>query len=403
MISCRVLGALAVSVILVACSSGTTSVPAGGGIAGARGAATSAGAQGARGAGRGGFGGPIEVGVIVMQPQRAALTAELPGRTVAYRIAQVRPQISGIIQKRLFTEGAAVQAGQALYQIDSGTYRAAHDSASAAVAKAEANALTVKLRYDRYQKLAQSGVVSQQDRDDVTANLHQSEADLANAKASLYAATINLNYTRIVAPISGRIGTSEYTEGALVTTNQAAPLTTVTQLNPMYVDLTQSSNDLLRLRAQFASGAMQKSADNKARVKLILSDGSTYDQAGVLEFTGVTVSESTGAITLRAVVPNPDGVLLPGMFVRALIEQGVDDQALLVPQRAVSRSVSGDATVLIAAADGKIEQRTLALGSAVGVAWQVTAGLSAGERLVVEGAQKVKAGDTAKLTVINGQ
>jgi membrane fusion protein, multidrug efflux system len=390
-ISCRVLGALTISLILVACSGGTSSVPAGGGAAGAR------------GSGRGSFGGPIEVGVMIMQPQRAALTAELPGRTVAYRIAQVRPQISGIIQKRLYNEGAAVQAGQALYQIDPGTYRAAHESATAAVAKAEANALTVKLRYDRYQKLALSGVVSQQDRDDVTANLRQAEADLANAKASLHAAVINLNYTRIVAPISGRIGTSEYTEGALVTINQTAPLTSVTQLNPMYVDLTQSSTDLLRLRAQFASGAMQKSATNKARVKLILGDGSTYDKEGVLEFTGVTVSESTGAITLRAVVPNPDAVLLPGMFVRALIEQGVDDKALLAPQRAISRTSSGAATALVAASDGKIEQRVLQLGSAVGNSWQVLGGLNVGEQLVVEGVQKIKAGDTANITVINGQ
>jgi membrane fusion protein (multidrug efflux system) len=383
--------------MLAACSGGTSSVPAGDG---ARGAAASSGAQGAR---RGGFGGPVEVGVMVLQPQRATLTAELPGRTVAYRIAQVRPQISGIIQKRLYNEGAAVQAGQALYQIDPGTYRAAYESATAAVAKAEANALTVKLRYDRYQKLALSGVVSQQDRDDVTANLRQAEADLANAKASLHAAAINLNYTRIVAPISGRIGTSEYTEGALVTINQTAPLTSVTQLHPMYVDLTQSSTDLLRLRAQFASGAMQKSATSKARVKLILGDGSTYDKEGILEFTGVTVSETTGAITLRAVVPNPDGVLLPGMFVRALIEQGVDDKALLVPQRAISRTSSGAATALVATTDGKIEQRVLQLGSAVGNSWQVLSGLVVGEQLVVEGVQKVTAGDSAKVTIIKGQ
>ncbi len=382
MISYRVVGTLAVTFVLVTCSGGATSVPTGGG--------------------QRSFGGPAEVGVMVIQPQRAALTVELPGRTVAYRIAQVRPQISGIIQKRLYNEGAAVQAGQALYQIDPGTYRAAHDSAVAAVAKAEANTLTAKLRYDRYQKLALSGVVSQQDKDDVTANLHQSEADLASIKAALNAATINLNYTRIVAPISGRIGTSEYTEGALVTANQTAPLTTITQLNPMYVDLTQSSNELLRLRAQFASGAMQKSGTNKAHVKLVLSDGSTYDKSGVLEFTGITVSESTGAITLRAVVPNPDGLLLPGMFVRAFIEQGVDDKALLVPQRAVSRTATGEATVLVVAADGKIEQRTLTLGAAAGKSWQVLTGLSAGEQLVIEGLQKVKAGDAAKPVVVNG-
>jgi membrane fusion protein (multidrug efflux system) len=390
----HLVAALAVSVCLVACgSNGAVNSSAAANTTGASG-----GARGARSGGRGG--GPVEVGVVVMQPQRAALTTELPGRTVAFRIAQVRPQISGIVQKRLFDEGANVAAGQALYQIEAGTYRAARDSAAAAVAKAEANALTVKLRYDRYQKLAESGIVSQQDRDDVTANLRQAEAELANMRAALQAATINLNYTRIVAPISGRIGTSEYTEGALVTTNQQAPLTTVTQLNPMYVDLTQSSNDLLRLRTQFASGALTHGKDNKASVKIILSDGSTYAREGVLEFTGVTVSESTGAITLRAVVPNPDGALLPGMYVRALLEQGVDADALLVPQGAVSRTTAGDATALVALPDGKLEQRNLQLGSVVGDAWQVVAGLSSGDRLVVEGLQKVKAGDTVKVTVI---
>jgi membrane fusion protein (multidrug efflux system) len=366
-------------------------------------AAAGRGGPGATGGPGGrGFAGPVEVGVMIIQPQRAALTAELPGRTVAYRIAQVRPQISGIIQKRLFTEGAAVRAGQELYQIDPAPYRAAHDSAAAAVAKAEANRLTVNLRYERYLKLAQSGVVSVQDRDDVTANLRQAEADLANTTAALQVATINLNYTRIVAPISGRIGTSDYTEGALVTANQQAPLATVTQLDPMYVDVTQSSNDLLRLRAQLASGAMQKSGANRTQVGLILSDGSRYNQAGVLEVTGVTVSETTGAITLRAVVPNPDGILLPGMFVRALIEQGVDERALLVPQSAVSRTTGGEATALVADAAGKVEQRTLRLGSVVGSSWQVLSGINAGERLVVEGLQKIKPGDTAKLTVVEG-
>jgi len=392
-VRCRFLVALAVSLMLAACS-GAEPNTAGGGGPGRPG--------GPAGPGGRGPGGLVEVGVIIVQPQRAALTAELPGRTVAYRIAQVRPQISGIIQKRLFTEGAAVQAGQALYQIDPGPYRAAHDSAAAAVAKAEANRMTVNLRYERYQKLAQSGVVSQQDRDDVTANLHQADADLANATAALQVATINLNYTRIVAPISGRIGTSEYTEGALVTANQQAPLTTVTQLDPMYVDVTQSSNDLLRLRAQLASGAIQKSGANRTQVGLILSDGSRYSQSGVLEVTGVTVSETTGAITLRAVVPNADGVLMPGMFVRALIEQGIDERALLVPQSAVARTPGGEAIALVADATGKIEQRKMRLGSVVGSSWQVLSGISAGERLVVDGLQKVKPGDTAKVTVVEG-
>jgi len=381
----------AFSLILTACG-GPAPQGAGGPGAGAPGAPGAGGPGGRRGGG-----GPVEVGVQAVQTQRAALTTELPGRTVAFRIAQVRPQISGIIQKRLFEEGANVRAGQPLYQIDPGTYQATHDSASAAVAKAEANALTAKLRYDRILKLADSGVVSQQDRDDVIANLRQSEADLATARASQRGATINLGYTRIVAPISGRIGTSEFTEGALVTTNQTAPLTIIQQLDPMYIDLTQSSSEVMRLRQQLESGVLKSDGAAKASVRLRMQDGSEYPLAGTLEFTGVTVSETTGAITLRVVMPNPKGQLLPGMYVRAVLEQGMSDTAILVPQRIVKRNDNGDPYVLIVDSQNKVEQRVLTTANVVGDSWLVTSGLTPGERLIVEGIQKIKIGDTVKV------
>jgi membrane fusion protein (multidrug efflux system) len=339
---------------------------------------------------------PAEVGIIVLAPQRAELNVELPGRTVAYRIAQVRPQITGIIQKRLFTEGALVVAGQPLYQIEPGTYRAARDSAQAAVSKAVANRETAKLRYARIDKLAASGLASQQDKDDVTANLQQAEADLGIAQAALEGAEINLAYTRIVAPIAGRIATSAFTEGALVTTNQAAPLTTVQQLDPIYVDLSQSSADVLRLQRQIAAGAVKRSPGGATKVQILLEDGSLYPLEGTLEFTGVTVSESTGAITLRAVVPNPKGQLLPGTYVRAVVQQAVDEHAILAPQSVVSRNENGEPVALIVDADNRVEQRVLKIASAVGDNWVVTEGLAAGDRLIIDGRQKVKAGDVVR-------
>jgi membrane fusion protein, multidrug efflux system len=388
-----IVGLCAAVVLTTGCSSGSSDS---GATAGAGGRTPEAGGAAAGGGRNGRAGGPAEVGFIVMQPQRAALTAELPGRTVPWRVAQVRPQISGIIQRRLFIEGANVQAGQPLYQIDPGTYQSAHESAQAAVAKAEANALTAKLRYDRYVKLAASGVVSQQERDDVTASLRQAEADLATAKAALHTAAINLSYTRIVAPIAGRIGTSDFTEGALVTANQQAALTTIQQLNPMYVDLTQSSDELLRLRSDLAAGNVQRLSGSKAEVRLLLGDGSTYAHTGELTVTDVTVSETTGAVTLRAVVPNPEGQLLPGMFVRAQLQQGVSDGALVLPQRAVLRSDSGESAVMLVGADNKVQRRVVELGAAVGTGWVVSSGLAAGDRVIVEGVQRIHDGDSVR-------
>jgi len=339
---------------------------------------------------------PPAVGIMVLQPQRAEITVELAGRTVAYRIAQVRPQITGIIQKRLFTEGAQVTAGQPLYQIEPGTYRAARDSAQAAMRKAEANLQTARLRYNRIDKLAASGLASQQDRDDVTANLQQAVADLGIAHAALESAEINLAYTRIVAPIAGRIATSAFTEGALVTANQTTALTTIQQLDPIYVDLSQSSADVLRLQRQIAAGAVKRTPGGATRVQIRLEDGSLYPLEGTLEFTGVTVSESTGAITLRAIVPNPRGQLLPGTYVRAVVGQAVDEQAILAPQSVVSRDENGEPMALVVDQDNRVEQRLVRISNAVGDAWLITEGLAAGDRLIVEGWQKVKAGDVVR-------
>jgi membrane fusion protein (multidrug efflux system) len=340
-----------------------------------------------------------EVGVVIVQPQRVTITTLLPGRTVAYRIAQVRPQVSGIIKQRLFTEGAVVKAGQPLYQLDPAPYQAAYDSAQAAVAKAAANLLTVQLKYERYLKLAATGDVSQQDRDDVTASLSQAQADEKTARALLETARINLAYTRIVAPIEGRIATSVYTEGALVTANQDAPLTTVQQYEPMYVDLTQPAAAVMRLRRQLASGALKNADTHSATVRLMMDDGSYYPLEGRLEFTGVTVSESTGAITLRAVFENPDGVLLPGMYVRAQLAQAIDESALLLPQQAVSRDARGEATTLVVGPDDKVELRALTVEAASNQ-WRVIAGLHPGERVIVQGQVKAKIDAPVKPTIV---
>jgi len=340
-----------------------------------------------------------EVGIIIVQPQRVTITALLPGRTVAYRIAQVRPQVSGIIKQRLFVEGALVKAGQPLYQLDPAPYQAAYDSAQAAVAKAEANLLTVRLKYERYQKLAATGDVSQQDRDDVTASLSQAQADQKTALSALETARINLAYTRIVAPIEGRTATSVYTEGALVTANQDSPLTTVQQYAPMYVDLTQPASAVMQLRSQLASGALKNADANSASVRLLMDDGRFYPTEGRLEFTGVTVSESTGAITLRAVFPNPDGVLLPGMYVRAQLAEAVDEKALLLPQQAVTRDTRGEATTLVVGPDDKVELRALTVEPAADQ-WRVVAGLQAGERVIVQGQIKAKVDAAVKPTLV---
>lgn len=338
-----------------------------------------------------------EVGVVTVQPQRVTITSELAGRTSAYLVAEVRPQVSGIIQKRPFNEGADIKAGEVLYQIDPATYQAAHDSAKAALKKAEANVNTARLKADRYKSLIGIKAVSQQDCDEAAGALRQAEADVDSAKAALDTARINVTYTRLTSPISGRIGKSSVTTGALVTANQGAALSTVQQLDPIYVDVTQSSAEMLRLRQSMATGRIKSGSVRQANVRLLLEDGSEYAQQGVLKFSDVTVDQSTGSIVLRAVFPNPDYVLLPGMYVRAIIEEGVNEQAILVPQQGVTRNPRGNPVALVVDGSDKVEQRTLKVSRTIGDKWLVSEGLNPGDRLIVEGLQKIRPGISVKV------
>jgi len=340
--------------------------------------------------------GPPEVGVVTVQPQSVAITTELSGRTSAYLVAEVRPQVSGIIQKRVFTEGSDVKAGQVLYQIDPATYQAAFASAKAAETRAEANLIPARLREERYKDLVIIKAVSQQDYDNAYASLKQAEADVASAQAAVETARINLAYTKVTAPISGRIGKSAVTTGALVTANQEAPLATIQQLSSMYVDVTQSSAELLRLQQNLASGQLQRGDSARARVKLLLENGSSYPLEGTLKFSDVTVDPATGSVTLRSVFPNPKQVLLPGMFVRAVIQEGVKDQAILVPQRGVTRNPAGNPLVMVVGAEEKVEPRVIKTERTVGDSWLVTDGLKTGDRVILEGIQKARPGTQVK-------
>ncbi len=347
-------------------------------------------------AGKAGQAGPPEVAVVEVKPQRVSITTELPGRTSAYLVAEVRPQVGGIIQKRHFTEGADVKAGEVLYQIDPATYQAAYDIAKAQLARAEANISTTRVRAERYKELVEIKAVSRQEYDDAVAALKQAEADIEGGKAAVETARINLAYTRVTAPITGRIGKSSVTVGALVMANQALPLATVQQIDPVYVDVTQSSASLLQLQKSMASGTLKRDSANRAKVKLILEDGTPYPVEGALQFQDVTVDPTTGSYILRIVFPNPKRVLLPGMFVRAVLEEGVNEKALLVPQQGVSRDPKGNPTSLIVDAEGKVQQRMLALDRTIGDKWLVSDGLAPGDRVIVEGIQKVRPGSTVK-------
>ena len=335
-------------------------------------------------------GGPAEVGVVTLEARPVTLSAELPGRTVSTVVAEVRPQVGGILRERLFTEGADVKAGQLLYRIDPAPYQAAVDSARATLAKARANVDSLRPKAARYAELAEIKAVAQQDTDDALAALRQAEAEVDAARAALDSATINLAYTRVTAPVAGRIGKSAVTPGALVTAGQATALATVQQVDPIYVDLTQSSADALRLRRAFEAGQLRQAGRNQAAVSLILEDGSRYGHEGRLQFTDITVNAGTGTVALRAVFPNPRGELLPGMYVRAALQEGVAEQAVLVPQRGVSRNVKGEATALVVGADNSVEQRVLQVSRPIGDSWLVETGLAAGERVIVEGSQKVR-------------
>ena len=321
---------------------------------------------------------PPQVGVVTLQPQAYTLTSELPGRTSAYRIAEVRPQVNGIILKRLFKEGADVKEGQQLYQIDPSIYEATLKSA-------QANLQSTKSISDRYQQLVKEQAVSRQEYDTALANRLQSEASLQTAQ-------INVRYTKVYAPISGRIGRSAVTEGALVSNGQADSMAVIQQLDPIYVDVTQSSVELLQLRRDLETGRLQKSGDNAAMVKLKLEDGSDYKQEGKLEFSEVSVDQTTGSVTLRAVFPNPDHTLLPGMFVHAQLQSGVNSKAILAPQQGVTRDLKGIPTALVVNQDNKVELRQLVVNRTAGAYWLVEKGLNAGDRVITEGLQYIKPG-----------
>ena len=345
--------------------------------------------------GAGMMAGTPEVSVVTIKAERITLTTELTGRVAASLTAEVRPQVGGIIQNRLFTEGSDVKAGEVLYQIDPASYQAAYEGAKAVLAKAEANLVPVKLKADRYKELHQSEAVSSQDLDDAVAAQKLTEADIEAAKAALEFARINLAYTKVTAPISGRIGRSTVTNGALVTASQAMPLATIQALDPVYVDVTQSSTDMLRLRKALENGSTQNN-EGGGNVMLTLEDGSKYPQPGNLKFTEAFVDESTGSVTLRTLFPNPNLMLLPGMFVRATLEEGVREQGVLVPQRGVTRNPDGKAMVMTVGADEKVEARIIQTERTVGHHWLVNEGLKPGDRVILEGLQKARPGTVVK-------
>jgi len=329
-----------------------------------------------------------EVATVTVARQRVELTTELPGRTSPYRVAEIRPQVNGLIQKRLFTEGSDVQAGQVLYQIDPTPFQAALDNAKAALGRAEANLPALQLKADRYKQALADKAVAQQDLDDATAALKQAEADVAYYQAMEETARINLGYTRVVSPISGRIGRSTVTDGAIATAYQPMALATIQQLDPIYVDVPQSTTELLRLEEK----RMDRDGTNANQVDLILEDGTKYPLEGTLQFRDVSVDPTTASVILRMVFPNPNGVLLPGMFVLAVVKEGINEQGILIPQQAVSRDPKGNPLALIVNASGKVEQRSIVLDRAIGDQWLVASGLAPGDRVIAEGMQKVMPG-----------
>ncbi|MFZ4286531.1 efflux RND transporter periplasmic adaptor subunit [Variovorax sp. HJSM1_2] len=337
--------------------------------------------------------GITEVAVVTLKTEAVALQNQLSGRTTAALVSEVRPQVSGIVKARRFEEGALVKAGQVLYEIDPSSYQAAADEARANLASDEAAVAAAKLKDTRYAELLAIDGVSQQDADDAHAAAQQAVAAVAQKKAALATARINLDYTQVRAPISGRIGKSSVTAGALVTASQTTALATIRALDPMYVDLTQSSAELLQMRRTLASGALKAGSAN---VSLKLEDGSAYALPGKLKFAEVAVDEATGSVTLRAEFPNPDGALLPGMYVQALLAQAVDPNAILAPQQGISRDPKGNATALVVTADNKISSRSVTTQRAINDKWLVSGGLQAGDRIVVEGSNKVREGDTVK-------
>lgn len=340
--------------------------------------------------------GPVEVGVIRVAPSPVTLTRELPGRTSAYRIAEVRARVSGIVLKRLFTEGSDVKEGDILYQIDPAPYQAALDSAKGSLARAEADAASARLQSDRYKDLIAAKAVSQQDYDNALSAAKAGDAGVAAAQAAVEVAKINLGYTDVAAPIAGHIGRSQVTEGAYVQQGTATLLATIQQIDQLYVDVNQSTSEVLRMKKELESGQLKNIGKGEARVTLLLEDGSEYSEPGRLEFADVTVDPTTGSIGLRAVFPNPRRELLPGMFVRARLEEGVNPSAILVPQTAVTRNQQGQGVTMVVGADSKVEARTLITDRAIGDQWLVQSGLKAGDQVIVNNLQKIRPGAPVK-------
>ncbi len=337
-----------------------------------------------------------EVSVIEIKTQELIITTELPGRTNPYKIAEIRPQVNGIILKRYFTEGSNVKAGDILYQIDPAQYKAVYDSARAALSRAEATLQAVKAKYERYQELIKVNAISKQEFDDVKAQYEQTLAEIEALKAQVRNAQINLGYTKITAPISGRIGKSNVTEGALVTAYQAQELTRIQQLDPIYVDIPQSTKELRELEKRLEQGRLKYAGKEQNKVKLILEDGTVYPLEGTLQFKDITVDPTTGSVTLRAIFPNPKGILLPGMFVRAVIKEGINKSAILVPQQTVFRDTKGNPFVYIVDKENKVQIRPIQVDRAIGDRWLVSEGLQVGEKVIIEGIQKIMPGATVK-------
>lgn len=343
-----------------------------------------------------------EVAVMTVRPERLALTTELPGRTAPFRIAEIRPQVSGLILKRPFREGSDVKAGDLLYLIDPAPFKAALENARASLAKAEASLPPLRLKEKRFRELLSSRAVSRQDYDDAAAALKQAMADIKYWKAQVQTALINLAYTEITAPISGRIGRSFVTEGAIVTAYQSQALAIIQQLDPIYVDVPRSTTELLRLRQQMGKD-LQSDKGKRTRVRLNLEDGRVYPLEGTLQFQDVSVDPTTGSVILRMVFPNPQGILLPEMFVRARVSEGVNERAMLIPQQAVSRTPSGDPMVFTVDAESRAAIKMITLGRAVGSRWLVSSGLAPGDRVIVEGLQFVRPGMTVRVVPFKGK
>jgi len=343
-----------------------------------------------------------EVATVIIQPQQVELTTELPGRTTPYLVAEIRPQVNGIIKKRLFREGSDVKAGQLLYQIDPAPFQVALDSAKASLGKAQANLPSIRLKAERHRELLADNAVSKQDYDDAAAAMEQARAEIEYWKAQVEAARINLGYTRVTAPISGRIGKSSVTDGALVTAYQPMSLATIQQLDPIYVDVTQSSAELLRLKRNLEAGQLSADGKNGKKVRILLEDCTPYPLEGMLQFRDITVDQATGSFTLRIVVPNPKHLLLPGMFMRAVVQEGIAEQAILVPQQGVSRTPKGDPVALVVDEAGTVQQRPLTLNRALGDQWLVASGLQTGERVIVEGMLNIRPGATVKAVAWDG-